>query len=153
MNRFLIIASIAAVTLGMAFVAYPDGAAALLMAILISLAFIAAFRYFAIEKDFVTNVFLAALLIRLVFGIIVHVFDLRDFFGGDANTYDFRGAKLVDFWAGIAPPDDPKVIIASTTTGPGWGMNYLVAFLYTLFGKNIFLAQSFCAVFGAATAP
>ncbi|MEK7857015.1 MAG: glycosyltransferase family 39 protein, partial [Acidobacteriota bacterium] len=37
--------------------------------------------------------------------------------------------------------------------GPGWGMNYLVAGIYYLIGKNIFAAQSFCAVFGAATAP
>ena len=32
-------------------------------------------------------------------------------------------------------------------------MNYLTATIYYVFGKNIFAAQSFCAVFGAATAP
>jgi 4-amino-4-deoxy-L-arabinose transferase-like glycosyltransferase len=40
-----------------------------------------------------------------------------------------------------------------STSMPGWGMNYLTGFVYFIFGRNIFAAQSFCAVFGAATAP
>ncbi|HMS42221.1 MAG TPA: glycosyltransferase family 39 protein, partial [Pyrinomonadaceae bacterium] len=38
-------------------------------------------------------------------------------------------------------------------SGPGWGMNYLVAIIYFITGQNILAAQFFCAVIGAATAP
>lgn len=37
--------------------------------------------------------------------------------------------------------------------GSGWGMNYLVGSIYFAFGHNILVAQSTCAVVGAATAP
>src|SRR5205085_4880713 len=152
MDRFIVVLCFLT-AIAMVVLVIPDGLPALALVVGLSAVWLYIFRRYTDDKKFITTVFLAALLVRIVFGIVVHVYDLRDFFGGDANTYDFRGSKLVDFWAGIAPPDDPKVIIASATTGAGWGMNYLVAFLYTLFGKNIFLAQSFCAVFGAATAP
>lgn len=40
-----------------------------------------------------------------------------------------------------------------STSDPGWGMSYFVGFIYTIFGNSILIAQSFCAVIGAATAP
>src|SRR5438034_10212199 len=153
MCRCFIIISIASITLGMAFIAFPDGAAALLVVLTISLALIGVFRHFADEKDFVTNIFLTGLLLRLAFGIIIHVFDLRDFFGGDATTYDYRGNLILNSLLGHLSANDPELQLAAGTTGPGWGMNYLVAFIYLILGRNIFAAQSFCAVIGAAAAP
>lgn len=152
-DKFPLILVVVVVTITMAFVAFPDGAAALLVVLVSTLLALAVFRHNTEEKTFITNVFLAALLVRLVFGIIVHVFDLRGFFGGDANTYDFRGNALLETWVGSGRAIDTDLRSALSTSAPGWGMNYLVAFLYMILGRNIFAAQSFCAVIGAATAP
>jgi 4-amino-4-deoxy-L-arabinose transferase-like glycosyltransferase len=142
-----------ATLLVMATLSAPDGAVASLCVAVLGLAAIASFRRYADDRSFVTNVFLASLIARLLFGIVVQVFDLREFFGGDANTYDFRGNLLMGSWFGHVSFSDPEVRIALSTSGSGWGMNYLVAFVYTIIGRNIFAAQSICAVFGAATAP
>lgn len=153
MNRFLILVALFVIGMAMAFVAFPDGAVALLVVLVPSLVAIAIIRHFSDEGDYLTNVFLLALLLRLAFGIFVHLFDLRGFFGGDANTYDGKGNLLMQSWLGNVPSSDPDLQMASRMSGPGWGMNYLVAALYMVIGRNIFAAQSFCAVIGAATAP
>ena len=153
MNRFLIIASIAAVFLGIAVIAFPDGAAALLVVLCSGLLAVVIIRYFSEEKKYLTGVFLIALMLRLAFGIFVHWFDMRAFFGGDALTYDYKGNLLLQSWLGQIPSSDIEVRQAAVMSGPGWGMNYLVAALYLIVGRNILAAQSFCAVIGAATAP
>lgn len=152
MDKFLLILCFLA-AIGMVVLVFPEGVQALVLVLILSAAALFVFRKFTDDKKFITNVFLAALLCRIVFGIMVHVYDLRDFFGGDANTYDFRGSKLLDLWLGNTLPNDSEALAAASMFGSGWGMNYLVASLYLIFGKNIFLAQSFCAVHGAATAP
>lgn len=134
-------------------VAFPEGAASILIVLVLSTALLFLFRHFAEDKDFVTTVFLVALLIRLAFGIFVHVYELRDFFGGDALTYDNNGWRLAQYWTGEMPNFDTQLDRASSTKFPGWGMNYLVAAIYLFLGRNIFAAQSFCGVIGAATAP
>ena len=153
MDRFLIVAGIIAIGLAMAFIAFPDGAAALLVVLVPSLVAVAIIRRYSDEKRYITSVFLLALILRLAFGIFVHLFDLRTFFGGDAITYDYKGYLLLQSWLGQVPSGDIEVRQAASMSGPGWGMNYLVAGLYAITGRNIFAAQSFCAVIGAATAP
>jgi 4-amino-4-deoxy-L-arabinose transferase-like glycosyltransferase len=152
-DRYFITACLVLVTLGMITVAFPEGAASILVVLGLSSIALLIFRSFSAEREFLTTIFLAALLVRLAFGIFVHIYDLREFFGGDANTYDFNGWKLVEYWTGQIASDDLAAQRAWSTAGPGWGMNYLVGGLYYILGRNIFAAQSFCAVFGAATAP
>ena len=89
----------------------------------------------------------------MAFGIFIHVFDLREFFGGDARAYDMYGAVLMDTWLGHAQLGEGLTYQIDPRSGAGWGMYYLTGFIYTLLGRNIFAAQSFCAVIGAATAP
>jgi hypothetical protein len=141
------------IVLGMLTVAFPDGSSALLIVIFTSTFFLYVFRRYAQNKDFITKLFLAALIVRLAFGIFIHIFDLRVFFGGDANTYHALGLRILEYWQGVSPGDDPFLLRATDMTLPGWGMNYLTAAIYGLLGPNIFVAQSFCAVIGAATAP
>lgn len=152
-DRYLIAVCLVLVTLGMITAAFPEGAASILLVLVLSTAALFIFRRFSSEREFLTTIFLGALLVRLAFGVFIHIFDYRDFFGGDAQTYDFNGWRLVEYWAGQIASDDLAVQRAWSTAGPGWGMNYLVAGIYYLVGRNIFAAQSFCAVFGAATAP
>ncbi len=152
-DRFFIAACLIVVILGMVTVAFPEGAASILVVLAFSAVALLIFRSFTAEREFLTTIFLGALLVRLAFGIFIHVFELRGFFGGDATTYDTNGWRLVEYWTGQIASDDLAAQRAWSTAGPGWGMNYLVGVLYYVLGRNIFAAQSFCAVFGAATAP
>jgi Dolichyl-phosphate-mannose-protein mannosyltransferase len=152
-DRFFITACLVVVTLGMITVAFPEGAASILVVLGLSSIALLIFRRFSAEREFLTTIFLAALLVRLAFGIFIHIYDLREFFGGDATTFDTNGWRLVEYWTGQIASDDLLAQQAWSTSGPGWGMNYLVAGIYYTLGRNIFAAQSFCAVFGAATAP
>jgi hypothetical protein len=152
-NKFLLSFLAALVGIGMVTLVFSDGVAALAIVLVFSTLALLIFRHFTTDKEFVTKIFLTGLIVRLLFGIVIQVFDLRVFFGGDANTYDFRGYTIVEYWMGNLFANDPRVLVAASTNGPGWGMNYLVAVIYVVFGRNIFAAQSFCAVVGAAIAP
>src|SRR5262245_30529294 len=106
-DKFLLISLAVLVVLGGASFYFPEGAAALLVTLVPTLIGLAVFRHYSDDKDFVTKVFLAGLLVRLAFGIVIHYFNLRQFFGGDANTYDFRGSMLLDQWLGVSRVIDP----------------------------------------------
>src|SRR2546425_12790004 len=53
-----------------------------------------------VENDFLLQVFVAALLVRVIVGAVINYFQLQEFFGGDALTYDFYGFALVKAWGG-----------------------------------------------------
>ena len=138
----------------MSLVDYPNGAIATLLTLITSAVAVLLFRNFGGEdKEFLVNVFIAALMIRIVFGVIVYSSSMQDFFGGDSVTYDALGQRLVELWQGTADPTERWSMRATNTNDPGWGMNYLVGAMYFVFGRSILAAQSFCAVIGAATAP
>ena len=152
-KRPIVFACLFALALGASAVLYPEALAAIVSVAVLSVLAIWAFRHYADDKEYVTRVFLAALAARLGFGLFVHTFDLRDFFGGDAITYDFVGNRLMEIWSGRSVVDDFLSRRAVSTTGSGWGMNYFVGAIYFILGRNILAAQSICGVIGAATAP
>ncbi|MEQ1922290.1 MAG: glycosyltransferase family 39 protein [Pyrinomonadaceae bacterium] len=129
------------------------GVEAIVVVALMSAIAIAISRRFTEDKEFITNVFLGALVARLIFGIVLHVYDLRDFVGTDANGYWVIANQIVEYWQGSASVMNEEMTRLLSLRGPGWGMNYLVACLYLVLGDSIFVAQSFCAVVGAATVP
>ena len=132
-----------------ALVDFPDSAMAVILTAFFSLVVVFSIRYFfPEEKEYLTNLFLAALLARLLFGTLLHAYNWRNFFGGDAQTYDVYGNWLMEIWFGLNLTDT-----AIRTNNSGWGMPYLVAAIYSVIGRNIFAAQCFCGVIGAATAP
>lgn len=138
----------------MMILAFPEGFATALMALLCSLAVVFIIRRQVKEDaNFLIQLFLLALIARLSFGLLLHIFDLRAFFGGDSGLYDSAGQRLVEIWFGnYAGPDD--YLTQKISGNPsGWGMYYLVAAIYSITGRNILAAQSFCAVIGAATVP
>lgn len=153
LNKFLLLACCLIVALGLFAVPFPDGPVALIAAVILSTGVLLTFRRFTEEKEFITTVFLVGLALRLSFGLLVHIFDLREFFGGDALQYDANGIHLVDIWLGHASQADLQAIAYDPAGGTGWGMNYFTGAIYLVFGRNILAAQSFCAVAGAATAP
>lgn len=152
-SPYVIWALIAAIAFGAIAIFAPDGIGATVMIVALSLVFVPAFRRYSSDPDFVTKIFFVALGLRLAFGLFVYVNDFFAFFGGDAQTYDWRGSLIVDYWHGLVPGNLPELLRAMATNGPGWGMHYLVAGIYYVFGKNFLAAQTFAAMFGAATAP
>ncbi len=150
-KRLVILAAITG--LGMTFLSFPDGALSVLLILAIMIPAVFIMQKFPEKKDFLINIFLLGLLLRIWLGIVIHIFDLRDVFGPDAFTYDQLGQRLYEIWMGDNVPNDLGTVYATNPNHVGWGMIRLVAIIYTIFGQSILVAQSFCAVFGALTAP
>ena len=151
MNTKLVIVLCGLVLLaGLFLVPLTESAVAFALVGLLVVVSLALFRNYTDEKRFITEVFLLALALRMAFGILVQVYDLRDFFGGDANTYDAAGTYLIDVWAGAVQYSDNFSTVLNPSSGVGFGMVYLVAAIYRVIGRNIFAAQSVYAVIGAA---
>lgn len=132
---------------------FPNGMGAVLLCVISSLILTTILLRFTENKNFLVQVFLIALLLRIFVGTIIYIFGVTNFFAGDAYTYDLLGNTLLDIWKG-SPPNDPFLVERATATdGPGWGMHYIVATIYLIFGRNELATQFFSATIGAATAP
>lgn len=151
--KFIAIAIALSIVIATLLILSPEAAVSVIVVVILSVTAVSTFRHFSDDKDFVTKVFLLALFLRLAFGIFVHFFDLRLFFGGDAITYDTLGNRLMENWHSLNTNVDAETRRALATSGAGWGMNYFVGGLYFFLGRNILVAQSLCGVIGAATAP
>jgi Dolichyl-phosphate-mannose-protein mannosyltransferase len=131
--------------------AVQGGAAAVLFCAVI--AFVAGIVIAQVKerREFLLQLFVGGLLVRMLVGTLIYVLSLQEFFGGDAITYDNYGNALRYSWTGDA--------VATGFAGEwgqlggGWGMLYLVAGIYTALGRNMLAVQFFNAVIGAATAP
>lgn len=153
MYKFFVFFVTAVVALGLLITEPENGIVALLIVTIFTLLFLTVFRRFTDEKEFITYIFLAALCSRLIFGLVVHLYDLQAFAGPDSYTYHAIGSRISDFWLGYGDPSDPELRDIMSVRGPGWGMNYMMAIIYLIAGKSQFVAQSFCAVIGAAAIP
>jgi 4-amino-4-deoxy-L-arabinose transferase-like glycosyltransferase len=131
----------------------PEGANALLLVTFSSLFAILLIRIYSDDRDFLTKVFLFALCVRILLGTLIESFGLLKFFGGDSIFYDEAGYRIVQLWYGTADSSDYLSEVATSIKTPGWGINYLVAIIYFIFGRSVFIAQSFCSVIGAAISP
>lgn len=149
-NRFLLLSCALVISLGAFLVEFPNGVEAIGIVFILSAAALYIFRKHTQEKDFLTTIFVVGLAARMAFGLMIHLFELRDFFGGDAMTYDESGWALSQHWLGKGELTGQMYF---QSIGTAWGMTYFTAGLYTLIGRNIFAAQSICAVVGAAIAP
>lgn len=139
--------------LALIFFSFPDGALSVLVVLILSIPAVFLIRYYSEEKTFLTRVFLIALLARLGLGVIIHLLNLRGMFGPDALAYDAVGRSLAESWQGLPISDAEILSGVQSMSNPGWGMYHLVGFIYFVCGQSILAAQSFCAVFGALTAP
>lgn len=139
--------------LGMTVVSYPDGALSFFLVAFLSIPAVYLMRRYTDEKEFVTGIFLVALFLRILLGVIIHIFDQRLVFGPDAMSYHRLGTRLMEIWSGMPVPDDMTTRIVLDPYDSGWGMNYIVAPIYMIFGPSILVAQSFCGFIGALTTP
>ena len=152
-SSFILWAILIAAVFGGVAIFVPEGIGSTIMLAGLSLILLPVLRNYSSEPDLITKIFFGGLALRLLFGLLVYTNGWFDFFGGDALTYDWRGALIVDYWRGLVPSNSPELVRSMSTNGPGWGMHYLVAGIYAVFGRNFLAAQTFVIVFGAATAP
>ena len=101
---------------------------------------------------YLLRLFLLALLLRVVIGTVIFVFNEQDFFGGDAWTYDFFGYQQTLVWAGDKYAAAAVDLFTGKGVSSGWGMVYLVGAIYEIVDRNMLAVQFFNAVLGAATA-
>jgi hypothetical protein len=130
--------------------AFDTSSAVLMMTLLAALGGFYSFRQ-GPAGPFLLKLFVAALLVRIIVGTAIFVFQGQEFFGGDALTYDFFGYAQLQGWGG----DKYSLGIAKTFVsgaGGGWGMVYMVAAIYGIIGRNMLAVQLVNSVFGAATA-
>lgn len=132
------------------FTAIDAGQAVLLC---ISLAGIAGYFIYRDKEEgaFLLQLFAWALLIRMLVATGIFMFNVQEFFGGDALTYDFFGHAQMKAWEG----DALSKITANRFTGgsaSAWGMVNVIALVYTVIGRNTLAIQFLNSVIGAATA-
>jgi 4-amino-4-deoxy-L-arabinose transferase-like glycosyltransferase len=148
MNALLTVAALALVV-GVMLVAPKQGAAALLLCG--ALACVAGYFVSRAKEDkrFLLQVFVVALLVRVFIGAAIYYFQLQDFFGGDAYTYDTLGSIVLQAWR-----SGSSVLMGRVTESEvGYGMAYFVAVIYWAVGQNMLAVQFANAVLGGATAP
>lgn len=150
-KRLLILCALTG--LGMSLLSFPDGALSVLLTLAISLPAIFFIRKYSGEKELLTNIFLIALLSRILLGIVIDWFNVRSIVGPDALYYHDAGERLLKIWMGLPVPNDFLTYRVLNPGSSGWGMNYLVPAIYWVFGPSILVAQTFCGVIGALTAP
>ncbi|MBP7415036.1 MAG: hypothetical protein KA831_00145 [Pyrinomonadaceae bacterium] len=152
MNRLLVIlATITAIAY--CFIAMPEGAIAIVIVAVLSVGMILVIRKVDDDVPFLTNLFVTALLIRLLLAAIINIFDLFDFFGPDARGYVEIGRIISSVWSGTMDASTPTTRFLMRIGGPGWGMNYFSGVLYWAFGPNMLVGQAVSSFFGAATVP
>lgn len=103
--------------------------------------------------SYLLKLFAFALLLRIVIGTTIFVFNGQNFFGGDAWTYDYYGYQQLLGWGGDKFAQSQANIFIGEGIGSGWGMVYLVAGIYRIVGRNMLAVQYFNSVLGAATGP
>ena len=104
------------------------------------------------DSQFLLRIFVLGVLVRLMLGTAIFVFQGQEFFGGDALTYDFLGFAQINSWSGDRYYGQVVNAYLGHNGGTAWGMVYLVAGIYTVIGRNVLAVQFVNAVFGAATA-
>jgi hypothetical protein len=152
MDRTLAIVFFAVIVL-ITVVTFPEAAASVLTLTFCTAIALFLINHFSDEAAYLTRIFMVGLLLRVIIGLIIHFFELREFFGGDANTYHLLGSRLYEIWFDGVFTNDRWSQAALSMSIPGWGMHWLVGLLYSMTGPNILAAQFFCCVIGAATAP
>ncbi len=104
------------------------------------------------DRDFLVNLFIAGLLLRMTVGTAIFIFNLQEFFGGDAFTYDILGSSILRVWQGDMNYQTFQYMMG-VFLSRNWGMIYIVGGIYSVTGVNMLAVQAFSAVLGAATAP
>lgn len=103
--------------------------------------------------SYLIKLFMLALIVRMIIGLVIFVFHGQEFFGGDAFTYDYFGNQQLLAWTGDKFAQLEVDRFVGVGYRSGWGMVSMVAVIYAIVERNMLAVQFFNAVLGAATAP
>jgi len=148
--NILIIAAILGIFGGVIFMRPEEGPAALAVCVLTSVPTIIILARAPEQRTFLMRLFLVAVILRIILAMVIFVGHMEEFFGGDANTYDIFGQSLVASWHGDVYHTG-KFISFTQSGASAWGMLYLVAAVYEVFGQNVLAIQFLNASIGAST--
>ena len=103
------------------------------------------------DGSFLLQLFAWGLLVRMLVAAGIFIFNMQEFFGGDAITYDFFGFAQMKAWQGDS---FYKAIADRFMAGQAsaWGMVNLISVVYSIIGRNTLAIQFVNSVIGAATA-
>jgi 4-amino-4-deoxy-L-arabinose transferase-like glycosyltransferase len=137
---------------GILFIMPSEGAPALLVGAVLAFVAILLISRTDENRTFLIRLFIGGLLVRILVGSLIYAFHAQEFFGGDANTYDFFGFALLKSWQGDAYYGNLVNTFIGQVGSSAWGMLYMVASLYWITGRDMLAVQFINAIFGAATA-
>ena len=103
------------------------------------------------HRSFLLQLFGWALVMRMIVATGIFIFNVQEFFGGDALTYDYFGFAQMKAWQG----DTYYQVIANhfmEGQASAWGMINMVAIVYSIIGRNTLAIQFVNSIIGAATA-
>jgi hypothetical protein len=154
MNAIFAFLSLALCVFVLALVPSPvDGAGAILICAVLAVLAGLCISQSGADRMLLLRLFMGALLLRLFVATLIFAFNLQEFFGGDAFTYDYFGYGLLRSLEGDHAFDYGLQSFIGSASGSGWGMLYLVALIYKIVGRNMLAVQFVNAVLGASTAP
>jgi len=156
MNKLLLIAA-ALTAIAISALLFPNGAAGVLVCLLASVIAVALIYNFTgndlITRRFLLNIFVVALLFRVMIAVVTDLYSLQAFFCPDAIAFDETGAYITSQWRGeqFSTIYRESVETFSDLRISGWGISYLAAVFYMVLGRNPLAVQMFISVLGAAT--
>ena len=155
MNNFLTALAIvtAAASLVIIGLVPGDGVPALLFTAPFAVGVAIVTKRLKIDSSFLVRLFISALTVRILVGTLIYFFHFQEFFGGDANTFDFFGNALLKTWEGDTYSQYFVDLFSGGGANSGWGMLYVVAVIYKVVGRNMLATQYLNSVLGASTAP
>ena len=125
---------------------FPTGAVASVVAGILTL-----FLVFGLEKifpekeerNFIIQIFLGGLLVRLILAFIIYIYNLEKYFGPDAFIYNSQGILFAECWWNDT--------VCPTIFGDNWGMILFVGGIYSVIGANPLAVQFISSICGALT--
>jgi len=145
----LLIVLVLVISGGIAALVPVYGASAVALCLVLAVPVVIMISRLEADKEFLLRVFILALLARMIVSALIFSFNLQDFFGGDAFTYDALGLGMLKVWRGEWTYHSLEWFASAN----GWGMLYMVGAVYWLIDRNMLAVQLVNAVIGAATVP
>jgi Dolichyl-phosphate-mannose-protein mannosyltransferase len=130
--------------------AFEYAKAVLLCVALASLVGLIAYRQ-GENGPFLLQLFVAALLVRVIVGVCIYIFNGEVFFGGDALAYEYWGWAQLKALGGEQFYKYQVATFVGSYEASGWGMLYMIAAIYAVVGRNLLAIQLVNSVIGAAT--
>jgi len=128
-----------------------DSAQALLVMLVLSIVVGYFIKRDKVNGSFLLQLFGWGLLVRVLVASGIFIYNMQEFFGGDAITYDFYGFAQLKSWQGDTFYNAIAMRFMNGQAS-AWGMVNMIAVVYAVIGRNTLAIQFVNSVIGAATA-